>query len=82
MESVYIVQHLNTLPRGEEDIKLIGVYTSRSAALAAVNRAKGLPGFCEHPRIVNPKSDNDPNGFYIEECNLDTDHWREGFVTT
>ena len=81
MESVFIVQHLHTLAHGEEDVKFVGVYRSRQAASEAVNRAKNLPGFCECPRLVDPQVDDDPNGFYIEEYELDTDHWREGFVT-
>ena len=81
MDSVFIVQHLHTLPDGKEDVKFIGVFRSRQAASDAVIRAKNLPGFCECPRLVDPESDDDPNGFYIDEYVLDTDNWREGFVT-
>ena len=81
MKSVFIVQHLHTLPHGEEDVKMIGVYKSLEAAMAAVDKLKVQLGFRDNPRVVNPEIDDDPDGFYIDEYQLDTDHWEEGFIT-
>ena len=81
MNSVFIVQHLHTLPQGEADIKIIGIYRSIVAARAAVDKVKGQAGFCDHPNLVNPESDDDSQGFYIDEYVLDKDHWEDGFTT-
>ncbi|WAC21349.1 serine kinase [Luteolibacter sp. SL250] len=81
MESVFVVQHLNILNEDEDQVKMIGVYRSHETAVAAVERLKIQPGFCEHPRIVDTLEDEDRRGFYVEEYALDQDHWREGYVT-
>lgn len=81
MNTVFVVQHLHLLPDGEECIKLIGVYRSRDAADAAVARLSIQPGFSIHPTIIAPELTDDVEGFYIEEYELDKDHWAEGFVT-
>jgi len=52
-----------------DDISLIGVYSTRSNAEAAVERSKMLPGFCDYPQ-----------GFAIDRYKLDQDHWETGFV--
>jgi hypothetical protein len=69
-ESVYVVQHLHAAPHGDEDEKLIGVYSSEQAASEAVTRLTLQPGFCEHP-----------DGFHISAYEIDKDHWAEGFVS-
>jgi hypothetical protein len=81
MTSVFIVQHLHVLPGGEEDVKLIGAYRTYEAAYAAIERLKSQPGFCEHPRLSDPLHDDEESGFYIDEYEVDKDHWTEGFVT-
>lgn len=81
MKNVFIVQHLHTLPNGEDDVKMIGAYKSLDAAKAAVDRVKGQQGFCDNPQVVNPEIDDDPQGFYIDEYLLDMDHWEDGFIT-
>lgn len=81
MNSVFIVQHLNVLPDGQEDVKLIGAYRSREAAHAAVERLKQQPGFCDHPHLVDPPSCAGEAGFYMDEYELNKDHWIEGFIT-
>lgn len=70
MKSVFVVQHVHELPSGEEDVKFIGVYSSMKRAEAAVLRLSRKPGFIDHPTT-----------FHIDEYELDTDHWVEGFVT-
>lgn len=67
---VFVVEHLHVHKNGEEDAKLIGVYSSRGLAEKAVERMRLKPGFCETPE-----------GFTIDLYRLDQDHWTEGFVT-
>ena len=81
MKSVFIVQHLHLLPNGQEDVKLIGAYRSAEAAHAAIERLKTQPGFCDSPRLIDPLTDDEEAGFYIEEYELDKDRWPEGFIT-
>ena len=47
MDKVFVVQHVHTTKGGEEDIKLIGVYSSEQHAKDAVNRLIKQPGFCD-----------------------------------
>ena len=82
MKSVFIVQHLHVQPHGEEDVKLIGVYTSAELAKQAVARLGKAPGFRDHPRIVDPEGDGPPGGFYVDEYVLDHDNWVEGYTTS
>jgi hypothetical protein len=81
MTTVYVLQHCHVMPNGDDDSKLIGIYSSRAAAEAAVLRLRVQPGFCERPNVVNTEVDQDANGFYIDEYRMDEDHWREGYVT-
>jgi hypothetical protein len=67
---VYVVQHLHVQDDGEEDVKLIGVYSNREAAEQAVDRLRLQPGFCDTP-----------DRFSIDPYTLDQDHWTEGYVT-
>ena len=70
MRSVFIVHHVHLLPSGEEDFKLVGVFTSADNARAAIRRLSQKPGFIESP-----------SGFNVDEYKLDCDYWTEGFVT-
>jgi hypothetical protein len=81
VESVFVVQHSHTLPSGIEDVKMIGVYRTLGAAQMAVCRLGMQPGFSEHPSIIDPDVTNDEDGFYIDEYELDLDHWVDGFFT-
>jgi hypothetical protein len=81
MRSVFVLQHVHFISSGQQDVKLIGVYRSLEAAHAAINRLHNQPGFADHRRLVDPLTDDDANGFYIDEYELDKDHWSEGFVT-
>src|SRR5437899_1960942 len=67
---VYLLQHVHEFPDGEEDIKLIGVYSSRVLAEEAQRRAEMLPGFHETPK-----------GFTIDPYKVNEDHWPEGYIT-
>jgi hypothetical protein len=68
MASVFVLQHVHA--EGDaEDVKLIGVYSSRQKAQEAVARLSRLPGFADAP-----------DGFHIDEYRVDQDHWVEGYV--
>lgn len=71
MNTVFILQHVHVSENGqEEDVKIIGIYSSRESAESAVERARGLPGFRLHQE-----------GFEITEYDVDKDHWTEGFIS-
>ena len=64
---VYVLQH--TIERdGEEDSKLIGVYSSKNSADAAIARLRDKPGF----RLKN-------GSFSVDAYKMDEDNWTEGF---
>lgn len=79
MNAVFLLQHLRVDPSGEGDLKAIGIYRSREAALAAIERLKTKPGFCDHPGLLDPTVDDEESGFYLDEYQLDADDWTEGF---
>jgi hypothetical protein len=70
MPSVFVLFHTRESQIYGCDVKLIGVYSSRENAAEAVNRLKVQPGFIDYPE-----------GFTVDEYQLDHDHWSEGFVT-
>jgi hypothetical protein len=69
MTKIYVLQHVHAIG-DDEDVKLIGVYSSREKAQAAIARLSKAPGFSEAP-----------DGFHIDEYHLDKDQWAEGFST-
>ncbi len=70
MRSVFVLQHVRTTEADNEDIKFIGVYSSRQNAQNAAIRLTGVAGFSA-----------DPDGFSVDEYRIDEDHWVEGYVT-
>jgi hypothetical protein len=68
MNSAFVVFHARVKDLDNEDIKLIGIFSSKQTAEAAVTKAKDLSGFCDHQ-----------NGFSISEYTIDEIHWSEGF---
>ncbi|MFO0846276.1 MAG: hypothetical protein U0797_28525 [Gemmataceae bacterium] len=70
MASVFVLQHVHEREGGDEDVKFIGVYSSREKAQAAAARLTLLPGFADAEE-----------GFHIDEYRIDQDHWVEGYVT-
>jgi hypothetical protein len=67
---VYLLWHVHELPDGEEDAKLIGVYSTEASALEARGRAISLPGFRDAP-----------DGFQVARYTVGQDEWTEGFIT-
>lgn len=70
MNSVYVLQHVHELHDDHEDVKFIGAYSTQEMAQQAIERLKDQPGFKETP-----------HGFYIDEYDIDVDHWTEGYIT-
>jgi hypothetical protein len=82
MSSVFVLEHLHLLNGDEEDVEMLGVYSSRENALAAVERYRQLPGFREAPQMaVHTDAPGNPQGFYVNEHELDQDSWSEGYET-
>jgi hypothetical protein len=70
MTKVFVLQHVHSTDDGNEDVKLIGVYSSRGNAQAAAERLSCKPGFSDAP-----------DGFHIDEYPVDQDQWVEGYTT-
>lgn len=70
MDDVFVLWHIHDLGDGEEDSKLIGIYTSRELAEAAKVRIGTRPGFVDTPQ-----------GFIIDWHRLNEDGWTEGYMT-
>jgi hypothetical protein len=66
---VYILYHIREID-DEEEVKQIGVYSSRERAEEALQRVKPKPGFRDHVE-----------GFHISEVTVDRDSWVEGFIS-
>jgi hypothetical protein len=66
MSPLYVLLH--SLPETGK-VKVVGLYSSKALAEEAVDRAKTLPGFLE-----------EPDGFTIEQYEVDRDHWPRGFM--
>jgi hypothetical protein len=66
--NVFLLWHVNELSDGEENSKLIGVYSTRLLADESQKLAAQLPGFR-----------NRPQGFIINSYEINRDEWREGF---
>lgn len=76
---VFLLQHCRADAIHGDDVKVIGVYSSRMEAERAVERIRAQPGFLDHPRIIDALVDEEESGFFIDEYLLDKDHWSEGF---
>jgi hypothetical protein len=70
LTKLYVLQHVHSLEDGGEDVKFIGVYSSRANAQAAITRLSQAPGFSDAVA-----------GFHIDEYQLDKDQWVEGYST-
>jgi hypothetical protein len=72
---IWIMWHVP--PGGDADkAMLIGAYSSRQAALAAIVRLRDKPGFRDHPSVTD--DENGP-GFFIQSYAIDADHWADGY---
>ena len=80
MNKVYTLQHLHTPLNGEADVKIIGVYSTEEKIKEAVARLSKAPGFKESFKLIDPLKDKETDGFYMDEYEIDKDHWKEGYV--
>lgn len=67
---VWQVSHGQVAPYYDEEIKFIGVFSTRQNARAAVAYLKTKPGF--HKPVGR---------FFVEQCRLDEVWWNTGYVT-
>jgi hypothetical protein len=56
--------------KDDEDVKVLGIYTTEKKAKLAIRRFKKLLGFKRYP-----------DGFYVDSYKLDEATWSEGFIT-
>ena len=82
MRKVFVLHHIHLIPEGDEDLKILGIYSSDSLARQAVSRFNKQSGFCDLPNIVAPGSESD-EGFHISAFDLDIDvqGWATGYVS-
>jgi hypothetical protein len=67
---VWLLYHVHEFDDGHESLKLIGAFSSKELAEAALEQVTDQPGFRELPQ-----------GFDLSECTLNQLGWTEGFVT-
>ena len=70
MKTLFIVHHVHSISSESDNAKLLGVYSSKTNAKNAIARFRQKPGFKEHP-----------DGFLIDEYQIDKDYWSEGFIS-
>jgi homoserine kinase type II len=68
-DEAFVLQHTYEDENGNEETKLIGLYSTLEKANAVVERFKSLPGFQDYP-----------DGFSVDHYRFNVDHWLEGFV--
>lgn len=81
---LYKVDHLHIIYDDIEDLKFIGIFSTRENAEKAVEILSRQPGFKDFPKIITEDDiDNETNeGFYINEVVVDEiAGWKEGFAT-
>ena len=69
MNEVYLLHHIRTI-EDHEDVKLLGVFSSRDLAERAKERAVNLPGFKDSP-----------DGFSVDKYIIDRMGWTAGYRT-
>ncbi len=71
MEKVYLLTHVRVISEEDsEDMKIIGIYSTKALAEEAFMRKKLFEGFRDFP-----------DGFEIACYELNRDYWSEGFIT-
>jgi Mlc titration factor MtfA (ptsG expression regulator) len=68
-QKVYFLYHIRYEDTDDEDVKIVGIYSSAKQAKLAIERVKNKPGFI-----------NFPDGFQIIKGVLNRDGWCEGFI--
>jgi hypothetical protein len=70
MNTVFAVYHVRAKDPDNDDVKLIGIFSSQKLAEAAIDRVKGQEGFRDYL-----------DGFSIYEKTIDKVCWTEGFIS-
>ncbi len=70
MTKVYLLWHIHAVCGGEDDQKLIGVYSTWSNAEAAIELLRAEPGFKDFP-----------DGWKIFEYTVDKTGWTKGLIS-
>ena len=70
MVNVFILQHVHEFGDDRKDVKIIGIYSTKTLAEAAKAIMLSQPGFIDAPE-----------GFHISCYPLDKDQWIEGYFT-
>lgn len=81
---LYIVEHLHILYDDVEDIKFLGVFSTKEKAEKAIQILSKQPGFKDFPKLIDDNDiENDViEGFYIIKVVVDEiAEWKEGFTT-
>jgi hypothetical protein len=68
--AVYLLQHVARSGRHDEDVKTLGIFSSRREATLAIRRVEKLAGFKRYRE-----------GFHVDRYRLNERAWTEGFVT-
>jgi hypothetical protein len=79
MRTVIVLQHIHFHDRDNEEVKLIGIYSTREKAIDAVACLRTQPGFQDSPDIIEDAS---VSGFTLDTYTVDQDNWAEGFFTS
>ena len=81
---VTIIEDLRSIidSDGEEEFKLLGVFSSQEQAEKMVQEHYRLQsGFCEYPEIIRPSEYDEENGFVIGPYEIDRLYWPDGFIS-
>ena len=79
-----MVEHLHILYDDVEDIKFLGIFSTKEKAEKAIQMLSKQPGFKDFPKIIDDNDiENDViEGFYIIKVVVDEiAEWKEGFAT-
>jgi homoserine kinase len=79
-----MVEHLHILYDDVEDIKFLGIFSTKEKAEKAIQMLSKQPGFKDFPKIIDDNDiENDViEGFYIIKVVVDEiAEWKEGFTT-
>jgi len=79
-----MVEHLHILYDDVEDIKFLGIFSTKEKAEKAIQMLSKQPGFKYFPKLIDDNDiENDViEGFYIIKVVVDEiAEWKEGFTT-
>ncbi len=79
--NIFVMRHIHRISDQQEDTTFISVYRSADAAPTAVARLRRQPGCCKHHNIIDPRVDEDVQGFCIDAYMLDHRRCCEGYVS-